>query len=227
MRALVVKPHRLSATGFVGEALGARGIELVEHVASEDGPPPGLDGFDLMLVMGAPWSVYGPEVEPWIEGVLETLRRAVRRDVPVLGVCFGAQALAAALGAEVRRAEADELGWREVSTEDPELVAAGPWFLWHSDTFDLPPGAREIARTERGDPQAYVLGPHVCVQFHPEADVTIVRAWMDHDDSDFVNAGLSPGAVLEETGLREAEARDRADALVGGFLKRAGVPSGR
>jgi GMP synthase-like glutamine amidotransferase len=226
MRALVVKPHRLSATGWVGVRLGERGIELVDHVASEEGPPPSLDGFDVVLVMGAPWSVYGEHVEPWIDGVLDLLREADRGSVGVLGVCFGAQAMAAAFGADVRHSGTSELGWRTVETSDPGLVPPGPWFMWHSDTFDLPAGAAEVARTRLG-PQAFVLGPHVCVQFHPEADAEIVASWMANDPSDFERAGIGVEGVLEESAAREAEARRRAAVLVDGFLERARVPSGR
>jgi GMP synthase-like glutamine amidotransferase len=193
-------------------------------VASEVGPSPALDGFDVVLVMGAPWSVYGEDVAPWIEDVLELLREADRRRIAVLGICFGAQAMAAAFGAEVRHAGATELGWRLVETVDPKLVPPGPWFMWHSDTFDLPADATEIARTELGH-QAFAMGPHLCVQFHPEATPDVVRAWLGHDDSDFVDAALSPDAVLDETRRREAEARGRAAALVDRFLERARVPS--
>jgi len=226
MKALVVKPHRLSATGFVGERLLELGAELFDHVASEDGTPPNLDGFDAVLVMGAPWSVYGEHVEPWIDGVLDLLREADRRGIGVLGVCFGAQAMAAAFGGEVRHAGAAELGWRLVETSDRALVPPGPWFMWHSDTFDLPPGATEIARTSLG-PQAFVIGPHVCVQFHPEANAGVVASWMDVDPSDFVTAGLALEDVLAETRAREAEARMRAAALVDRFRERARVPSER
>lgn len=224
MRALVVKPHRLSATGFVGERFRRRGVELIDHVASEVGAPPALDGFAAVIVMGAPWSVYGTEVEPWIDEVLELVREADRKGLSVLGVCFGAQSLAAAFGADVRRGET-ELGWNEVSTIDPSLIPAGPWFMWHSDTFDLPPGAQEVARTDTG-PQAFALRRHLGVQFHPEADARVVHAWMRHDDSDFRNAGLSIDRVLVETRERQSEARLRAGRLVDGFLDGRAVPSG-
>ena len=70
MRALVIKPHRLSDPGSVGAYARELGIELAEHVASEDHDLPSLDGFDLFLCFGAPWSVYGQEVRPWIGGLL-------------------------------------------------------------------------------------------------------------------------------------------------------------
>jgi GMP synthase-like glutamine amidotransferase len=226
LRALVVKPHRLSATGFLGERLRERGFELAEHVAADGQAMPSLDGFDAVLVMGSPWSVYGPEVAPWIDGLLDLLREADRRGVGILGVCFGAQALAAAFGAEVRRGEL-ELGWHEVESAEPDLVPAGPWFMWHADRFELPEGATELARTEANGPQAYAFGPHLCVQFHPEAGAGIVSAWVGHDAADLDAAGLSPDAVLSETAEREPDARRRASALVDAFLERAGVPSGR
>jgi GMP synthase-like glutamine amidotransferase len=226
MRGLVVKPHRLSATGFVGERLLERGFELVEHVASDDRALPLAVGFDAVLVMGSPWSVYGPEVEPWIAGLLDLLRDADDRGIGVFGVCFGAQALAASFGADVRRGEL-ELGWHEVESAEPDLVPSGPWFMWHSDRFDLPDGAEELASTAANGPQAFAFGPHICVQFHPEADAGIVSAWVGHDAEDFETAGLSPDAVLAETKERADAARRRAHDLVDAFLDRAGVPSGR
>lgn len=226
MRALAVKPHHLSATGFVGQRLRERGFQLVEHVAADGRTIPSVDGFDAVVVMGSPWSVYGPEVAPWIDGLLDLLRDADERGVGVFGVCFGAQAMAAAFGADVRKGEL-ELGWHEVESADPQLVPPGPWFMWHSDRFDLPEGATELARTDANGPQAYAFGAHLCVQFHPEADAGIVSAWVGHDAADFDRTGAPRDAVLAETERREGEARRRAAALVDVFLERAGVPSRR
>jgi GMP synthase-like glutamine amidotransferase len=219
MRGLILKPHLLSLAGLVGEAVEARGGTLVDHVLSEDGTPPSPAEFDVVLVMGSPWSVYGDEVAPWIEGALGAIREAVDREVPVLGVCFGAQAFAEALGGRARPADEHEIGWHTVRTHDPELIPAGPWFMWHGDTFDLPPGASAVASTQVGV-QAYTMGRHLCVQFHPEVTADLVAEWMSHDDSDFRQAGLDPVEVLEETQRREPEARNRAAALVDRFLAR-------
>ncbi len=218
VRVLVLKPHRLSLMGHIGDALDERGAELVDHVLSEDvAPPPDPAGFAAVLVMGSPWSVYGEEVEPWIAGALDSIRAAVASDVPVLGVCFGAQAFAHAMGGRARPADDHEVGWREVQTDDPAMIPTGPWFMWHGDTFDLPPGADAIARTPIGI-QAFTMGPHLCVQFHPEATPEIVAAWFAHDDGDFRRAGVEPSDVLDETRAREPEARTRAAALVERFL---------
>jgi GMP synthase-like glutamine amidotransferase len=217
VRALLLKPHAYSYPGLVGEAASERGFELVEHVASEDERIPEMDGFDLLVCMGAPWSVYGDEVAPWIGTALQRFRSAVERDIPVLGICFGAQAFAEALGGEARPALATEVGWREVETDDAAIVPPGPWFMWHSDTFTLPPGARELARTSVG-PQAFALGPHLCVQFHPEITPGILGAWIEHDDEDFRRNGVDPQRVLEQTRAELGRARVRARELLNRVL---------
>lgn len=217
MRVLVMKPQELSRTGHVGEALRERVTEVVEHVLADDGAPPALDGFDAIVVTGAPWSVYGEEVRAWIDGLLERLRDAVATDVPVLGICFGAQAFAEANGGWVARARDTEVGLREVETDDSALVPPGPWFMWHGDTFGPPDGATVIARTEAG-PQAYTLGPHLLVQFHPEATAGMVEEWLAYDDADFHRAGVDPDETLRTMRAGERQARERAEALVDRFL---------
>jgi GMP synthase-like glutamine amidotransferase len=217
VRVLVLKPHRLSLAGHIGDALIDRAVELVDHVLSEDHTQPPLDGFDAMIVMGAPWSVYGDEVAPWIDDALDAIREAVARNVPILGICFGAQAFAHAMGGRARRADDHEVGWREVQTDYPTLIPTGPWFMWHGDTFDLPPGATAVASTPVGV-QAFTMGPHICVQFHPEATPDMVAGWLAHSDADFRRAGIDPADVLEETRRREPEAQARATALVDRFL---------
>jgi GMP synthase-like glutamine amidotransferase len=218
MRVLVLKPHELADPGLVGEALRLRGADLLEHVLADEGAPPALDGFDALVVMGAPWSVDGDEVRDWIDPLLERLREAVAGGVPVLGICFGAQAFAQATGGWVARAADTEVGLHRVDAVDDGVVAEGPWFMWHGDTFGLPPGATRLASTPNG-PQAYALGPHLLVQFHPEATADIVRAWIAYDDGDFRAAGLDPSVTLDEMRADRDAARDRAAGLVDAFLR--------
>jgi GMP synthase-like glutamine amidotransferase len=220
VRTLVLKPHELADPGLVGDALLSCGAELTEHVLADDGPPPSLAGFGAVVAMGAPWSVYGEEVREWIGGLLDLLRQASERDVPVLGICFGAQAFAEANGGWVARARDTEVGLHTVVTDDPDVVPAGPWFMWHGDTFGPPDGATVIARTGAG-PQAYTIGPHLLVQFHPEATAGIVESWLTYDDADFRVAGVDPVETVEALRTGEDEARTRARVLVERFLGRS------
>lgn len=227
MRALVVNHDNHCPAGMVGERLEHHGIDLVELALTDHPSRPASDvafpdptRFDLVVVMGSPWSVYDrATIGTWIDRELDLLRSAVAADVPVLGICFGAQALATALGAEVERAPAPELGWYEVTTAAPDLVAAGPWFQWHVDRFGLPAGAVALASGPQGV-QAFRHGRHLATQFHPELTAEILRGWLATSHAE--ELALLPASadeLLAETARRQEEARPRVDALVDGWLR--------
>jgi GMP synthase-like glutamine amidotransferase len=157
--------------------------------------------------------------------------------LPVLGVCLGAQLVAAAAGAEVRRGPTPEIGWFEVEltaagTLDPVLGRLPERFTayeWHSYVFDLPAGAVELARSAVC-PQAFRLGDTAwAVQFHPEVTPEIVREWaLDYEsDPDAVHLGLEPAAHLAVAGRRLPEWMKLGRRLFDGFLEAAArAPTG-
>ena len=154
----------------------------------------------------------------WVGEELGFLRAAHDGGVPVLGICFGGQALAAALGGAVELSPQPELGWTLVDSHDPDLVEVGPWFQLHQDRWRLPPGAREVATTGIAS-QAFVLGRSMGVQFHPELTPTILQAWLDSGDRDYLLArGVDPDALLVTTKMQADAARERAGRLVDRFL---------
>jgi GMP synthase-like glutamine amidotransferase len=149
---------------------------------------------------------------------LKLIGAAVEKDVPVLGLCFGGEVLSAVLGGRVERAPVPELGWREIETDDPDAVPAGPWLEWHYERFTTPPGAVEVARTADAV-QAFRLGPHLGVQFHPESTVEIVAHWASMDTERLTELGIQEAAdLLAVPSEREDAAREAAFRLFDAFL---------
>jgi GMP synthase-like glutamine amidotransferase len=219
MRVLVIKHHDIDDPGFIGSAFTDRGAVLVTHLVPDDGPLPPLDGIDHIVVLGAAWSVYDTKtIGHWIDSELDWLRGADASGVPVLGICFGAQALAAALGGRVEPAPRPEIGWTTIESLAPDLIEAGPWLEFHSDQFVLPPKARLLARNELCA-QAFAVGRHLAVQFHPEVDGAQVRRWLESGGAaEAAQAGQNPAELAAQAEAMEPGAAVRADRLVAAAL---------
>ena len=174
---LLVIEHELDApAGLLGPWARARGLALsTVHLGGGDRLPARLPEAAGVVVLGSERTAFDDDV-PWLAGELDLVRQAVAGGVPLLGICFGGQVLARALGARVYRLPEPEIGWVRLASQHPGL-AGGPWLEWHRDGFDLPPGARELA-TGGASVQAYAIGPHLGLQFHPEATEPITQGWL-------------------------------------------------
>jgi len=228
MRVLFVQQDHVSSLGYVGEAFALRGfdVETFQVVPAEHFAVPAVSvvfpdplEYDVVVPLGAPWSVYdAATIGAWVGEELGFLRAAHDGGVPVLGICFGGQALAAALGGAVELSPQPELGWTLVESSEPDLIEAGPWFQFHQDRWRLPPGGRELATTGVAS-QAFVLGRSMGVQFHPELTPSILQAWLDTGDRDYLLAhGVNPDALMVVTQAQAEAARERAVRLVDRFL---------
>ena len=169
-------PHRIL------DACGALAVHTVKPLAGQ--PLPDHDEVAGAVVMGGPMGVDETDRHPALAAEREWLAEAARREMPVLGICLGAQLLACALGAEVRAGEGPELGFAPVEildSEDPILGALAPSTTvlhWHGDVFDLPDGAQPLARSAKTEHQAFRHGSTWGVLFHPEADFALLEAWL-------------------------------------------------
>jgi GMP synthase-like glutamine amidotransferase len=220
MRVVVIRHHGIDSAGFIGDAFETRGAALAVHLVPDDGPLPALHRVDHVVVLGAVSSVNDPD--PWIAAELAWLRAADQAGVPMLGICFGAQALCAALGGRVEAMDRKEIGWTLVDSADPGLIPAGPWLEFHGDRC-LPPAAAAVLARNGTGVQAFRLGRHLAFQFHPEVDGPQLKRWLDADgNQDAEQLGLDPGQFLADTIREEPAARERADRLVSAALRIAG-----
>jgi GMP synthase-like glutamine amidotransferase len=230
VRALLIQHDHICTPGFVGERLLDRGFDLVVHqVVREDrflSPNveiefPDPTDFDAIIPMGAPWSVYDHEaIGTWVPAELTMLRDAHQHEVPVLGICFGGQMLAAAHGGSVARSAAPEIGWVNVDSDDESLVPSGIWFQWHYDRWQLPKHAQEVARNANSS-QAFVLGRNLAVQFHPEMTSEILTSWIATGGAAEVDHfGMELETLVRQTAESDASNRQRAHPLVDQYLAR-------
>ena len=169
-------PHRIL------DVCGELAVHTVKPLTGQ--PLPDHDEVAGAVVMGGPMNVDELDRHPELGTEREWLAEALRWDMPLLGICLGAQLLARALGSEVRVGEGPELGFSPVEVLDPEdpllgaLAPSTTVLHWYGDVFDLPDDAQHLARSDRTEVQAFRKGNAWGVLFHPEADFALLEAWL-------------------------------------------------
>ena len=194
--ALVLQHGRAGPPGVLGEWLDERGIAATVHRANQDPLPEDPRAYAFIASLGSEHSAAAQD-PLWIAAEVDFLRAAHDAGVPVLGLCFGGQALALALGGAVGPAPVPEVGWMDVATDDPDVVPPGPWLHFHWEIFRAPPGARVVANSPAG-PAAFTAGPHLATQFHPEVTPEIVDEWARLDADRLGELGVDRAELLAE-----------------------------
>ncbi|MCB1485864.1 MAG: type 1 glutamine amidotransferase [Bauldia sp.] len=189
MRVLVIENYRSTPLGQLSRALDEGGAD-VHLVRAFDGEPlPATDaGYDGLVILGGEQTALDDEDYPYLPALAGLGRRFGDAGKAVLGICLGAQIVARGYGAENILGRPLEFGWHpvaptEAGRQDPVMAvleAPTPIFHWHTDTFSLPPGAVHLASSDRTAIQAFRVGRAVYgIQFHFEADRTVVSEWND------------------------------------------------
>jgi GMP synthase (glutamine-hydrolysing) len=220
------------------DELRSRGLDLVRVELDEGEPPPDWRGFPAIVVMGGPMGAYDEADHPWLVDEKRLLREAVEADVPVWGVCLGAQLLASALGARVYRGERPEVGLLPVgltpaAAEDPvfgDAPSSFPTLQWHGDSFDLPDGATLLASSPAYRHQAFRVGRSYGLQFHLEVTPELATEWGEVPAyAESLEATLGPGALERLLASVEGNADTTlplARSLFGRWLEAAASPTG-
>ena len=229
MRAHYLQHVPFEGLGSIEPWLRGAGYEITSSPLFRSAELPELEMVDLLIVMGGPMSVNDEDEFPWLIAEKRFVRCAIEAGKPVLGICLGAQLIASSLGARVYRNRCKEIGWFPVQgVPRPGLSSTFPFpptmevFHWHGDTYDLPPGAVLLARSEGCPNQAFQIGSRVIgLQFHLETTPESARAIVSH-----FRAELSPAkyvqseATILEAAPEKYQAINDLMAEMLGFLTR-------
>lgn len=216
MHVLVIENCATGPVGLFGDYLVRRHAARLEVVPAEAAPDtPGAE--DLLVLLGSPNGVY--ENLPWMLRERALVQRSIEQDRPVIGICFGAQMIAAAIGGEVAPFGRQFLGWM-ANEEVAAPVWRGPWARSHGDHVRLPAGCEVMAR-DQGTIQAFRYRRAVGVQFHPEADAGNLEAWARSQPEQLAENGLALEDFVAETRRRVAADGAARDALFDEMLARS------
>ncbi|HYD50505.1 MAG TPA: gamma-glutamyl-gamma-aminobutyrate hydrolase family protein [Terriglobales bacterium] len=193
---------------------------------------PSLDGYQGLVILGGPMGVYDSNVHTHLRTELKLIEQALEREMPMLGICLGAQLIAHSLGAEVKPNRYKEIGWYDVA---PTAAGANDKmfahfrsveriFQWHGDTFDIPRGAAHLAASAACSHQAFRYGERVYgLQFHLEVDEAMIDRWLrvpvNREELSLMPDAIDPDEIRFETHQRIGRSMQLSDAVFGEFIK--------
>ena len=205
----VLQHHPVENLGTIADALEGNALAW-QYVRVNDGQPvpANMKGAGGLIVMGGPMGVHHTDRYPWLRDEMRLIEDAMKSNLPVLGVCLGAQILAATLGAKVERnPNGKEIGWHPIwlsdSANDDRLMRGLPAsmtpFHWHGDIFELPPGATSLASSDKTPCQAFRHGDKAYgLQFHFEVTPEGVAAMADAFAKDLVRENIPADTMIAQ-----------------------------
>lgn len=226
-RILVVEHVPHEGLGMIAQGLSGFDLEYMrvyETGKAEVSP----EGYSALIVMGGPMGVYEADIYPFINGEMELIKEALKKDVPVLGVCLGSQLLAGAAGARVYKGGKKEIGWYNVSITDEGssdrlflgLPDEFPVFQWHGDTFDVPSNAVNLASSDLFPHQVIKVGKRAYgFQFHFEVTEKMIGEWIEINEGELKAANIDPKKIIKETPEKIAGLHRLGRAIVQRFAR--------
>ena len=212
---LIIKHIPIEGPGSIGRFLKdtAWNMQIID-LSLRQHLPDDTAGIEAVIILGGPMNVYETEKYPFLKKEADFLRKALKGEVPVLGICLGAQLLAKACGAKIVKAGQKEMGWHEVYLT--EAGRADPLFeglslrlnifQWHEDTFDIPDGGKLLAESPSCRNQAFRYGRSAYgLQFHVEVTVDMVESWIkEYTGSNALAGSATDNMIIEAYKSRES-----------------------
>jgi GMP synthase (glutamine-hydrolysing) len=221
--ASVIRHVAFEDLGLFAAPLAARGWTISYADAGIDDIAAAIADADLAVICGGPIGVYETDRYPFLLDEMAAIERRVEAGRATLGLCLGAQLIAAAMGAPVYPGRRKEIGWGRIQLgiggRDSCLagLADAPVLHWHGDTFDLPPGAMLLASSDTYPHQAFSIGPRVlALQFHAEADPGRIEQWLIGHAAELAASGIDIPALR----ARSAAVRGTVEAAAPALLNR-------
>ena len=232
---ILVLQHALNEDlGTLGEELSKAGLTWETLMISETTVFPSsvkLEGYGAMIILGGPMGVYETEKYPWLHKEIMIIQEFLRQKKPILGICLGAQLIAAAAGARVSPGTKPEIGWAPIRLDDwyykrnPLFFQIDPKkahmvFHWHGDTFEIPSEGYRLAWNDHYKNQAFCFnGNAIGLQFHVEMTEKMIREWISSEWSQMQirAAGGDPEQILAESAKYLPGMKDLAHKIVYGF----------
>lgn len=227
MRIQVICHVDFENEGFIQNWAKSKGYPISRTLLHLGEKLPGMDAFDLLVIMGGPMNIYEEKEFPYLVEEKRWIKQAVDNGKKVLGICLGAQLLSDVLGGKVTRNRQKEIGWFDVELLDgaaSEPVFKGfpkkfTAFHWHGDTFSIPPGAVPAARSEVCENQAFVFNKKaVGLQFHLETTKESLEKLIDNCKSEIVEKD----SVQSAEKMRKIASLAGSNALMGNLLDQLG-----
>ena len=225
---LLIKHIGIEGPGIIAEFFGNTAWQ-VETVELEKGDkfPEVYSAIEAVIVLGGPMNVYEEDKFPFLKAEDAFIKKAIKQEIPILGICLGAQLLAKACGARISRAEHNEIGWYKVSlTEQGRQDALFrninnelDILQWHNDTFQLPERAELLVTSEVCKNQAFRVGKNAYgLQFHIEVTPNMVESWIKEylDNSDPAKIVDSKNLLID-TYKKEQQFIRRANIILFNF----------
>ncbi len=231
MKVIIIKHIDIEGPGTISDFLDDKNIPYeVIDIFNGEPLPNSLSNTSAIIILGGPMNVYEEDKYPFLKDEDEFLKEAIEKDLPTLGFCLGAQLIAKAKGAIVKKAPEKEIGWFKISLNrdglDDPLFQGFPReidvFQWHGDTFEIPDGAHKLAESEICPNQAFRIGENVYgLQFHVEVTGEMIQQWFDSykDEIDSLKGLVNPKQVISDTKLKSKSYKTQARRFCANFFK--------